>query len=352
MRRDVALIRSKIERSLRLRKSQKAFREGRWISVLERHNCIREGVVLVYHRVNRLTKSGFRPTQYISIETNCFKAHLRLLKQYFSVIPLKKVVDCLQNSIELPQHFVVITFDDGYEDNYTDAYPLLQKYGLPASIFLTAGLVDSEDLLWHDQLEVLLSYTPCRYLSIKSEDGIRNLPLRTIGEKWYAYEYLTRRCLRISPSNRREFLEQLEESLKVSISEEMKKHYKLLNWDQVRTISSSGLVDFGSHTMNHHLVTSLDEKNRDYELGKSQKLIMRETGNKTTLFSYPNGNFDEKAMMHLRAHGYLGACTAERKLLNYYCDSLAIPRVGVSGESAESLAIKLSSIIETSKYMT
>ena len=103
--------------------------------------------------------------------------------------------------------------------------------------------------------------------------------------------------------------------------------------------------------MNHHLVTSLDEKNRDYELGESQKLIMRETGNKTTLFSYPNGNFDEKAMMHLRAHGYLGACTAERRLLNYYCDSLAIPRVGVSGESAESLAIKLSSIIETSKYM-
>jgi peptidoglycan/xylan/chitin deacetylase (PgdA/CDA1 family) len=349
MRKDLALIRSRIERTLRLLRARNEYRIHKWKYSIESHKNISGGIILVYHRVNRLPKSGFRPTRDMSVYTDDFDKQLQFLKKHFSIVRLEHVIDCLQKSNELPRNFAVITFDDGYEDNFTEAYPLLKKHKIPATIFLTTGLIDNGKLLWHDQLEMLLSHTACKTLFLKNQKNITNLSLRTPGGKSFAYEFLTEFCLSLIPREREQFLKQLAGLLNVNVNIKMAQHYKLLNWEQVRTIKSNGLVDFGSHTTSHQVVTQIEESILKNELEEPQKLLMQKTGVRTKLFAYPNGNFDKKLRNYLEFCRYQGACTIEPALVNNYCDPYFIPRIGVTGMPLEGLVQKISFTMEMRK---
>src|SRR5258706_16383338 len=86
-----------------------------------------------------------------------------------------------------PTRTLAITFDDGYEDNYLNAFPVLERYGLPATIFLPTGGVDSRQPLWFEQLAGALKQTSLEYLDLEL-DIPRRYWLRTTAERLAANE--------------------------------------------------------------------------------------------------------------------------------------------------------------------
>lgn len=104
-------------------------------------------VVLLYHRVNHLNRDLFN----INVTPDNFERHIRILKNHYNVITFN---DLKRNDIKEPS--VIITFDDGYYDNYKYAFPILKKYQVPATIFITSGGVDTGKEFWWDRLETVL----------------------------------------------------------------------------------------------------------------------------------------------------------------------------------------------------
>lgn len=117
-------------------------------------------VVLMYHRVSDDGNSSD-----ITISTKNFEQQLLYLKKNFNIINLDRLVDIYLQNIRINKDTVAITFDDGYKDNYTDAYPILRKHNIPAAIFVATGYVggyiDHNPILNEDEIKVMLQDNSC-----------------------------------------------------------------------------------------------------------------------------------------------------------------------------------------------
>jgi len=109
--------------------------------------------ILMYHRI---TQQGDLPLLNVSPES--FRWQMRFLKEHnYNVISLSSLVQAMKDKKPLPRNTVVITFDDGYEDNYISAYPTIEEYDLPVTIFMIAGYVNRSDYLTYPQMREMLS---------------------------------------------------------------------------------------------------------------------------------------------------------------------------------------------------
>jgi len=109
--------------------------------------------IVVYHRILPDGKQSVLP--YISVDPKEFEKHLVFLKANFRVISLNTAVDLLARAEQLKENYVVITFDDGYSDNYDYAFPLLTRHKIPGVFYVTTGLIGSNKLLWADAVRYI-----------------------------------------------------------------------------------------------------------------------------------------------------------------------------------------------------
>ena len=135
-----------------------------WLSVLAAAVVIAGGVswwvsryhvvpIIMYHHVTRLDSP-----QPDTVSPERFEWHMVYLKKHhFTVLPLTAFIEALQSGIPVPRKSVVITFDDGYEDNYTQAFPILKEYKFPATIFVVADSVNTKGFLTTAQMKELLA---------------------------------------------------------------------------------------------------------------------------------------------------------------------------------------------------
>ena len=95
----------------------------------------------------------------IAVSPENFEQHLQLLRKKGNVVPLRELVkDVKQGKVR--RNSIAITFDDGYADNFAVARPLLEKYQLPATFFITSGNIGKEEEFWWDELEHILLFAP------------------------------------------------------------------------------------------------------------------------------------------------------------------------------------------------
>ncbi len=109
--------------------------------------------VLAYHRIADVSDPGFDTyVSNVSASPRAFRAQLDHVRRHFDVIDLERLLAWLEGSADLPRRSLLVTFDDGYRDNFEHAYPALRERGLPAVLFVTTGFVDSGRALYWDRL--------------------------------------------------------------------------------------------------------------------------------------------------------------------------------------------------------
>ncbi|MER3428827.1 MAG: hypothetical protein C4334_12170 [Pyrinomonas sp.] len=111
----------------------------------------RQALILVYHRIG---DSGGDPWK-LSVSPSHFKEHLEVLRRFYRTASLRQIISDLQRG-RLKRQCVVITFDDGYRDNLIQAKPLLERYDVPATVFVISGFIGQSGEAWWDELEKLL----------------------------------------------------------------------------------------------------------------------------------------------------------------------------------------------------
>ena len=241
----------------------------------------RRANVLLYHRV---VPSVSNNRLCLKVSVAHFEAHMRHLARYHHLVSIQELHRQLRTHRISRRRPVVITFDDGYQDNYRYAFPILRKYRLPFTIFLTTGFIGTERWFLCDELERFRIGVERKGISL--EDWLINrrpdlaTPVDSVGVLG-AFE-------RMTDSEREDLLDRLSRDLGVArcpaVDEDLP-----LTWEQVHEMANTGLVTFGAHTENHVMlgVHSSDYERREVE--RSRLEIAQRLGQRPTTFAYPYG---------------------------------------------------------------
>jgi len=254
--------------------------------------------ILMYHRV--------LPDEHTdSMPLDTFKEQVRLLKRDFNVISLQRMTQ----ASHIPNNSVVLTFDDGYYDFYYHIYPVLKKYQIPATLFVTTSFIDGEIWFWPDKIRYLLKH--CHKDDIYIEECNKKFNLRK--EAFSCWDEISSYCLTLSNESRSKFFDKLEVLTKIKIPESVPEEYRALTWGQLEEISGSGLIEVASHTISHQILSKLSIPEMEKEIWLSKKLIEKRLNNSVYSFCYPNGmkgDFNQLIKKVVSDAGYKYALTA------------------------------------------
>ena len=292
------------------------------------HRLLRPGraLILVYHRLRKdddyrdlFSQDVLGPT------VTLFEGQMRYLKECYHVVALDRIIAFLKGEGALPTNAVAITFDDGYLDTYTLAYPILQKYGLPATVFLTTGFVGTQGLLWSDRVAYCISQARSQAVTL---NGIRH-SLYTATERRAAVKRVIDGLKQVTEERKLELLEELQRACGVEVQE---RAYNLaLSWDEVREMARNGIT-FGAHTVTHPILTRVPKEVAKWEILESKLTIERRLKRPVRLFAYPNGepgDFDKGIQGILEDFGFDAAFTTIHGRNRFNTDRFALRRLWI-----------------------
>jgi peptidoglycan/xylan/chitin deacetylase (PgdA/CDA1 family) len=258
-----------------------------------RSSVVKDLRVLAYHRVlNEVDESGFAfDKELVSARRMEFDWQMAYVAQHFTVVSCQQVADAIDSGKPLPRRAIMVTFDDGFLDNYEVAFPVLRQRGIPAVFFLSTGYIDSERLFWFDWLVHVLLKTNVREIRLDALDYTIQLGPSDASRRLEAIKLL-RRLKRVPEATRLEILDRLNEAAQVEVQSSDRAQSSPMTWDHVREMSDAGM-EFGSHTVSHPILSSIsDPAALRRELEDSKATIERETGNPVIALAYPVGGRD------------------------------------------------------------
>lgn len=265
-----------------------------------RKRQVRNLQVLIYHRVN-----DDRDECFPGVPVEFFAEQMEYLASKWNVLPLEEAIERIHKQ-DLPENAIAITFDDGYRDNFTQAFPILKKLSLPVTIFLATGVIGTGRTLWHDQVFSAFRETRVPFLvGLPSRDD--RFDLRIVAEKLDAQAAFLRVIWGLNEEERARAIERLVAALEVP--DNKRKQNLMLTWDETRAMQKEG-VTFGAHTVAHPILSKLSSQRALEELRDSKVTIERELETQVTLFAYPvgrKGDYNEETKHLVRECGYRAA---------------------------------------------
>ena len=286
----------------------------------------RSGMVLIYHRV----AEDVLDRNLLTVSPANFEAHLQILKRDFPVLPLVEMLKAVQSGSLMPGS-IALTFDDGYVDNLVKALPLLEKYGIPATVFVTSGMLGSRKEFWWDALERLFlradGLLPDRIVFCDNAGNEKGWPTVTLAERLQAHDEIAA-FLRNSPVSEIDvFIDKLYDWAGGGVPP--RPLHRVLDEQQLRALSASPLIEIGAHTVSHSRLSVLSEAEQFQEILRSKESLERILEKPIRVFSYPyggQGDFTEGTKDLVKKAGFEFGIANIQKDLGLTFDGFAVPR--------------------------
>ena len=272
------------------------------------------------HRVLPSALQSYLPEMAVS--RDLFQDFLAWLTANYKVTSLENCIEPGDNSAQA----CALTFDDGWRDVYLYAFPSMVKFGVTATVFVPTEFVGTTRRFWQERLHFCLTQART------SGDGSVRAKLEVLAgrhalsEKQPHYGAMRRALLKVPSHAAEAFVSDLETAIG---TEANCSGPAFMNWDEVRTMSKAGFA-FGSHTLNHVLLTRTDVESAVKEIVQSRDELEARLGTTADSFSYPWGANNSSIEHHVRLAGYRYAVTTVDRLAPARVNPIAIPRVFVS----------------------
>ncbi len=277
----------------------------------------RKGVcVLGLHRVlpDHQTTTVSLPGMVIREST--FATMLSFLQAHFTVVSLDQFIEGETPHGNPFRPLCLITFDDGWKDNFTHALPCLTKVGLPAVIFLVTGMAGRRGGFWVEQLSHSWGNETRR---LADQAQLRAMLGREAPNLEEAVE-----ALKHMPAASRT---RIMEAMGIEpAGSDIESGEAILNWEEIRAMEKAG-ISCEAHTDTHPLLVYEDDATVTQELQKSKSRIERELGKKVRAFAYPNGAWDGRVRGMVENAGFERAFTTQPGWYSFGSDPYAIPRI-------------------------
>lgn len=285
-------------------------------------------LIVAYHGV---VAERLKMPCWWQIDYDRFRDQINFLKDHYTVLPLNEIISRINRGLELPNNTAAITFDDGYGNNFINAYPLLKKLQMPATVYLVTDFIGADELLWFDRLYVHFAETSMSSLDLRAH-GLKIYPLNDRTQKSDALNEICEYLKIVKNEDRNNLISVIEHQLRTDIEQStLYKHFRLLSWDQIDDMKGSGLISFGSHSSTHPILSRITDTELDYEIQASCSRI----GGNSVLFAYPNGraiDFDERCRTLLNQGNVSCAVSTISGLNDPLVDPLALRRISVGSD--------------------
>jgi peptidoglycan/xylan/chitin deacetylase (PgdA/CDA1 family) len=250
------------------------------------------------------------------MKESTFASLMEYLASHFRVLGIHQLLDPTQDRSR-PR--CAITFDDGWKDNYTRAYPWLKKHRLPATIFLVTGLIGGDSAFWVEGV-VAAWRDPERRRNIQQFIAKMLANGESTPDVDTAIEYFKR----MSSGRRTELLALLVSDAAGALAADSVD--RMLSWEEVAEMSASG-IEFGAHTVSHPLLTYEDGVSAERELRQAKLKIEEKLNKRVRAFAYPNGDWNPATRQQVARAGYDLAFITRDAWYSPGQDLYTIPRV-------------------------
>ena len=309
----------------------------------ERLGILPPAIILAYHRVADLIADP----QMLAVSPRHFAEQLEVLRRYYHPLSLN-ALRCALRRQQWGRRSVVVTFDDGYADNLYQAKPRLETAAVPATVFVTAGKINSWREFWWDALESLfLTGAPLPSelkLVIAGQARHWYLPDEPVAAppagSWHVlmHEVLPtpRQALYLELA---EAIHELDHDEREAVldrlfcwagqSRQARPTHQALSTSELCELASGGLVEVGAHTMTHPVLTRLTLEQQQSEIIKSKQTLEAKLGAPVTSFAYPFGGraqYSKQTPRLVRAAGFTCACSNFQGHVAFYSDPYQLPR--------------------------
>jgi peptidoglycan/xylan/chitin deacetylase (PgdA/CDA1 family) len=278
-----------------------------------------KALIVTYHR---FSEKGDGATTSV----RAFRQQLDYLTAHYRIEPLAQLVERLKSDDDLPPGLAAITIDDGYRDAREIAFPILQQYHAPATLFVVTDFLDRKTWLWTDKLRYLAAETRATRLEAMLNNCLLQLPLRGRESRAEAAALVNAHLKTMPDEAKDEAIRQIASALRVRMPELPTRDYDAIRWEQAREMDRAG-VRIESHTVTHPILTGVDDARLETELRESKSRLETMLDRRAEMFCYPNGNYDARVRRAVEQAGYRCGVTVEAGLNCCRSDLLALRRV-------------------------
>lgn len=277
---------------------------SRWVQA----RILGGALILGYHRIANVTQDEHE----VCVSQDHFAEQMEMVSKYTRPVHLSKLVEHLKFD-SLPPKSIAVTFDDGYADNLYEAKPVLEKYQIPATIFICTGYAGKE--FWWDELERLVMSSKSDVSTLHLQTGknkfVWSQPKRSpetdleIRRKFHLalYHFM----LSCDVEGQKSTMELIRSWSGVSSKEAT---FRAMTHDEILLLGESKLIELGSHTRHHPMLPQLSREGQKQEIVSGKMDLEELLGRQVEGFAYPNGKATEDAKHIIQDAGFTYACTS------------------------------------------
>jgi len=267
-----------------------------------------------------------------------FSLHLDLIKNYMEFVSLAEWLARKNNNQALPKMACAITFDDGWADNYEYAFPLLQKKSVPATIYLVSDMTGTDKLFWPERLAHTLSWLASCDKKIYSHpvlDWLNSIhPINQFNQQQPTSEQISQIINNVKTLGDDEIQARIDTIESEFDFNTIYKTPSLLNWEQLREMTNTNIIEVGSHTRHHiRLNSTVSDDILADEITGSKKIIEEHTDKPVKTFCFPNGDYCDRSLAMVKQN-YSGAVSTRAGWNNSASDGFLLHRIGIHEDIA------------------
>jgi peptidoglycan/xylan/chitin deacetylase (PgdA/CDA1 family) len=311
-----------------------------WKNLFKKNNN-NNALILMYHRI---AEPAIDPWD-LCVSPKNFDDHIKFLSISYRVVSMDELSQRLRNNQDIKNH-VAITFDDGYEDNFLVAKPILEKYNTPATFYLTTAFRQpGNKSYWWDELETIILKTKNlpKKLSVKikdeeftvdlSPDHEMNFLLEIEINRWrdgdaffnkriQLYYELWAKLKPMRPQQQRSIIDALKTWAGITEIDTP----STMNHEQVKELSRNKLFTIGGHTIHHPALGFQPTMEQETEIEEGKNILESVIGKKISGFAYPYGNFNSQTKALVSSKGFTYAVSTNQKALTKTDNPFELPR--------------------------
>lgn len=286
-------------------------------------------IFLCYHGVTINGSIGVENFSKKHISAKEFYNQMLKIKKNYNILNIEQIFYHLKNKKPFKKKSVSISFDDGFKNNFTVALPILKKLNIPAIFYICPQSITKQEMFWVDKIEACINHCKKKIISINLNKRIKNYSIEKNDQKKSLINRLKKICKKKSVKDKNKIIKDLINQTGIEPKIKFSKNYEIANWKQIKLASKNKLFTIGGHSMEHDILTNMNDKEINYDIKETKKIIENKIGKKVKHFSYPEGKFNDKVMFFLKKNKILTCPLASGYRNNHLTSPYKIKRVMV-----------------------
>lgn len=289
-------------------------------------------LILTYHRI--LPHAD--PMLPDDVDLATFTWQMQLLHAQFNVLPLPEAARRLKER-SLPPRAACVTFDDGYANNFILALPVLERWSIPATIFIATGFLDG-GRMWNDTIIEAMRATPLEQIDLGGI-GLGHWPIASGAERATTAHRLIDAIKYREPAERERYIEEIVARSGAQLPRDL-----MMSSAQVAALTRAGM-DVGAHTVSHPILARLGAQEAEHEIRAGRDHLQEITGRSVRVFAYPNGrpgtDYSAEHVAMVRRAGFDAAVSTAWGCARPGADPWQLPRVAPWDRSRLRFSLRL-----------